>query len=102
MSWGRSAGEVRRLVDTAGAVVARDLRVEAQWAGAIDFARGAGGSDDARRRFPLLDPPFNHTDRVKCVRAFSAGAVSHAGHHEKTDPIRTSNRRCALLEHRIV
>jgi hypothetical protein len=38
---GQSAHEVRRLVDTACAVVASDLRVGAEWPRAIDFALGA-------------------------------------------------------------
>jgi hypothetical protein len=86
--WGQSAGKIRRLVDTACAVVASDLRVGAEWASAIDFACGAVGSDDARRGFSLLDPPFNEADFVERVGAFSANAMSHAGHHEETDPIR--------------
>src|SRR5262245_48139195 len=36
----RNAGEVRRLVCAAGALVARDQRIEAERAGAIDLAVG--------------------------------------------------------------
>jgi hypothetical protein len=64
---GQSAREVRRLVDTSGAVVASDLRVGAEWPRAIDFALGAVCSDDARRSFSLLDPPLNEADLVERV-----------------------------------
>jgi hypothetical protein len=65
--WGQSAGEVRRLVDTACAVVASDLGVGAEWASAIDFACGAVCGDDARRGFFLLDRSFNEADLVERV-----------------------------------
>jgi hypothetical protein len=73
---GRSAREVRRLVDTAGAVVASDLRVGAEWPCAIDFAFGAVCSDDGRRSFSLLDPPLNEADLVERVGTLS---ISHRG-----------------------
>src|ERR1700680_1151117 len=63
----QSAREVRRLVDTACAVVASDLRVGTERASAIDFALGAVCSDDARRSFSLLDPPLNEADLVERV-----------------------------------
>jgi hypothetical protein len=83
---GQSAREVRRLVDTACAVVASDLRVGAEWPRAIDFALGAVCSDDARRSFSLLDPPLNEADLVERVGTLSTDAMSHAGYHEKTNP----------------
>jgi hypothetical protein len=88
VSWGQSALEIRRFIDTACAVVASDLRVGAEWAGAIDFACGAVGSDHARRGLSLLNPPFNEADLVERIGTFSANTMSHAGHHEETDPIR--------------
>ena len=85
---GQSAREVRRLVDTARAVVASDLRVGAEWPRAIDFALGAVCCDHARRSFSLLDPPLNEANFVERVGTLSTDAMSHAGHHEKTNPIR--------------
>jgi hypothetical protein len=73
---GQSAHEVRRLVDTACAVVASDLRVGAEWPRAIDFALGAVCSDDARRSFSLLDPPLNEADLVERVGTVFARVTS--------------------------
>jgi hypothetical protein len=78
---GQSAREVRRLVDTACAVVARDLRVGAEGPRAIDLALGAVCSDDTGRSFSLLDPPLNEADLVERVGTLSTDAMSHAGYH---------------------
>src|ERR1700722_11131108 len=100
--WGRAAGEVRCFVDAARAVVSSDLRVGAERAGTVNFARGAVGGDDARGRLPLLDPPLENADLVEGVGTFSTVAMSHAGHHEQTNPSLTGNGSCAVLEHRII
>jgi hypothetical protein len=64
------------IIETACAVVASNLRVGAEWTGAIGFVCGTVGSDDALRGFSLLNPPFNEADLVERIGAFSQRHLS--------------------------
>src|SRR6202050_4993023 len=84
---GRTAGEIRCLVDIACAIVASDLRIGAERSRAIDLACCFMRSDDSQGSLTLLDPSFHHADLVKSVGAFPAPAVSHPWNHEKANPV---------------
>jgi hypothetical protein len=68
---GQTAGEIRCVVNTAGAFVVRDLRIRAERAGSVHLTCCLMGSDDLRGGFALLDPMFDEADRVEGVGAFS-------------------------------
>src|SRR5690606_19018588 len=77
------ADEVHRVVNAAVAVVARDLRIRAERPRSRDVA-----ADDLPRDQRIgcragLDPIDDRGDRIVLIRADPAGAVRHAGRHEK-------------------
>src|SRR6185295_11548732 len=84
---GRSAREVRGLVDTARALVFRDLRVRAQRTRAVDSAVSGMRRDERLWRLAVFDPLLEGTDFVERARTFPAAAVTHAGREKQPNAI---------------
>src|SRR5262245_55115476 len=75
--------EARRLVDAAGALVRRVLRIRAQRTGAIDLAVRRVRCRNKIGRLSLLDPLLERRERIELMGPFAAPAVRHARSHEQ-------------------
>src|SRR5262245_30529222 len=82
-----STVKVVRLVDAAGSLVHRHLRIGTERTRAVHFAAGRMRGEDRGRRLPLLAPLLERAQRVKDVRPFAAATVAHAGGVEETDRV---------------
>src|SRR5438034_689317 len=81
-SW-HAAGEARRVVGVAAALVFRDLGIAAERACLVDFAVSPVRRDDLHRRATRGDPLLDRAHLVEDVGAGAALAVHHARHHEE-------------------
>src|SRR5438093_931426 len=71
------ANKIRRIVDAAGALVFRNLRIRTQRPRSLDLPVTGAGCDDAVRRLALLDPLVQRAHFVEDIRSFSARAMPH-------------------------
>src|SRR6266705_6032096 len=81
----RPALEVRRIVGAAGAGVDSHLGIDAQRTRTVHYPRRGMRCDDAMGRLAFLDPILQRSQHVEGVRAGSAGAMLHPGHHEQAE-----------------
>src|SRR6185503_6969549 len=75
------------LVDAAGSLVSRNLRIRAQRTRSVHFAVGRMCREDGGWCFPLFAPLLECGQRVKDVRPFAAATVSHAWRVEETNGV---------------
>src|SRR5437588_533055 len=81
------AGEVRRIIRTANALILRKLWIRTQWPGHIDFVIGHVIRRKLIRRDSRLAPTFERTHEVHLIRPRSASAMLHTRSHEKPHPV---------------
>src|ERR1700677_4509369 len=72
------ARKVRRVVDTARALVLCDLRIRAKRPRAIHLPGGCMRRNHLLQRNALFDPRFHRAHLVEFIRSFAAPAMAHA------------------------
>src|SRR5262245_55370651 len=96
------AREVQSVVRAAGALPARDLRIEAQGPRAIGFSAGRVRRDDAVGRDALFGPLLERGEHVELVRSRAAAAVAHPRREEEPIELARLVEAAHRLHHGVV